>query len=154
MVQEGASHGENPQGSSDSNLNSVPATQGLKLDNCNYMKLNCAAVLLVNRACTPKALALAQIILVNPTNRRTWKASMHITAGGVAHSLHLIRLWRLQQKRGIGRESVPLSFREVMSEVNSGDCYDLCHMESEKSLSWIYALRESILHWLQQMSPG
>ncbi|XP_064012573.1 AAC-rich mRNA clone AAC11 protein-like [Pogoniulus pusillus] len=31
VVQDGASHGENPQGSSDSNLNSVPATQGQKM---------------------------------------------------------------------------------------------------------------------------
>lgn len=75
MVQEGVSQEGNPQGSSDLNLNSAPATQGLKLDNHNYTRLNCAAMLLANHACTPKALSLAAINLGNPTNRRIRKAS-------------------------------------------------------------------------------
>lgn len=67
MVQEGVSQEGNPQGSSDLNLNLAPAAQGLKLDNHNYTRQNCAAMLLANHASTPKALALAVIILVNPT---------------------------------------------------------------------------------------
>lgn len=64
MVQEDVSQEGNPQGSSDLNLNSAPATQGLKLDNRYYTRSNCAAVLLASHVCTPKALALAAVILV------------------------------------------------------------------------------------------
>ncbi|XP_055564142.1 uncharacterized protein LOC114014896 isoform X1 [Falco cherrug] len=67
VVQEGVSQEGNRQGSSDLNSNLAPATQGLKLDKYNYMGLNCAAMLLANHACTPRALALAAVILVNPT---------------------------------------------------------------------------------------
>ncbi|KAL2299725.1 hypothetical protein Nmel_012570 [Mimus melanotis] len=45
VVQEGESQGGDPLESSDLNLNSAPATQGLKLDHDNYTRLNGAAML-------------------------------------------------------------------------------------------------------------
>lgn len=65
MVQGGESQEGNPLESSD--LNSAPATQGLKLDNYNYTRLNSGA--LANHAQTHKALALAAVFLGNPINR-------------------------------------------------------------------------------------
>lgn len=89
MIREGTSEEGSPQGSSDLNLNSAPATQGLKLDNCNYTGLNCGTMLLANHACTPKAVALAAIFLVNPTNRGVF-GRLPETQGRVARCFHLI----------------------------------------------------------------
>ena len=93
MVKGGVSQEGNPQGSSELNLKSAPATQGLKLDNHNYMRLNCAAMLLANHGCTPKALALAAIILVNPTHRGEFgRLPGTLQQGGVLCCFHLIQL--------------------------------------------------------------